>query len=73
MDKVKKTTNNKFGETSLAVQWLRLLASNAEGTGSIAGQGTKITHDLLHSQIIMIFTGEGVERREPAYTVGFGI
>ena len=73
MDKIKKTTNNKFWETSLAVQWLRLHASNAEGAGSIPGQGTKITHDSLQSQIIIIFTGEGVERREPANTVGFGI
>ena len=30
--------------TSLAVQWLRLCASNAGGTGSIPGQGTKIPH-----------------------------
>ena len=28
--------------TTLAVQWLRLRASNAEGTGSIPGRGTKI-------------------------------
>ena len=30
--------------TSLAVQWLRLHASNAGGTGSIPGWGTKIPH-----------------------------
>ena len=30
--------------TSLAVQWLRLCASNAGGAGSIPGQGTKIPH-----------------------------
>ena len=30
--------------TSLAVQWLRLCTSNAEGTGSIPDQGTKIPH-----------------------------
>ena len=30
--------------TSLVVQWLRLQASTAGGTGSIPGQGTKITH-----------------------------
>ena len=30
--------------TSLAVQWLRLSASNAEGTGLIPDQGTKIPH-----------------------------
>ena len=30
--------------TSLAVQWLRLPASTAGGTGSIPGRGTKILH-----------------------------
>ena len=30
--------------TSLAVQWLRLCASTAGGTGSIPVQGTKILH-----------------------------
>ena len=29
---------------SLAVQWLRLCAPSAGGTGSIPGQGTKIPH-----------------------------
>ena len=33
--------NAKVG-TSLVVSWLRLYASNAGGTGSIPGQGTKI-------------------------------
>ena len=28
----------------LMVQWLRLCASNAEGTGSILGWGTEMTH-----------------------------
>ena len=30
--------------TSLVVQWLRLHAANAGGTGSIPGGGTKIPH-----------------------------
>ena len=30
--------------TSLVVQWLRLHASNAGGTGLIPGQGSKIPH-----------------------------
>ena len=30
--------------TSLEVQWLRLCASNAGGTGSIPSQGTKVPH-----------------------------
>ena len=35
--------------TSLAVQWLRLHASNAGGMGSIPGLGTKIP--MLHSMV----------------------
>ena len=35
--------------TSLVVQWLRLCAPNAGGTGSIPGQGTKIPHATRHS------------------------
>ena len=39
------TVSSKFPKgTSLAVQWLRLCASTAGGTGSIPGQGTKILH-----------------------------
>ena len=30
--------------TSLAVQWLRLHASNAGSAGSVSGWGTKISH-----------------------------
>ena len=36
--------------TFLAVQWLRLRASNAGGVGSIPGQGTKILLATWHSQ-----------------------
>ena len=32
------------------VQWLRLCASNGEGTGSIPGRGTKIPHATWRSQ-----------------------
>ena len=32
---------NSFIGTSLVVQWLRLLAPNAQGLGSIPGQGTR--------------------------------
>ena len=32
--------------TSLAVQWLRLRASNAGGAGCTPGRGTKIPHEL---------------------------
>ena len=38
--------------TSLAVQWLRLWASNAGGMGSIPGWGTKIPHPCSQSKII---------------------
>ena len=34
----------------LVVQWLRLHTSNAGGTGSIPGQGTKIVHAAQHGQ-----------------------
>ena len=36
--------------TSLAIQWLRLCASNAGGPGSIPILGTKIPHTVRHSQ-----------------------
>ena len=32
--------------TSQAVQWLRLCAPKAEGTGSVPGQGNKILHAM---------------------------
>ena len=38
-----KKTQKNLG-TSLAVQWLRLLAPSAGHMGSIPGQGTKIPH-----------------------------
>ena len=47
-------TQHYFVGTSLVVQRLRLWAPNAEGLGSIAGQGTKIPHAATktqHSQI----------------------
>ena len=36
--------------TSLAVQWLRLYALNAEGMVSIPGWGTKIMHVMLSGE-----------------------
>ena len=39
-----------WGGTSLAVQWLRLYTSSAEGAGSIPGRGTKIPHAAWHGQ-----------------------
>ena len=36
--------------TSLVVQWLRLYASTAGGTGSIPCQGTKILHVACQGQ-----------------------
>ena len=40
------------GWTSLVVQWLRLQASTAGGTGSIIAQGTGISYTVWHSQKI---------------------
>ena len=42
--------NEKIVGTSLAVQWLRLRASNAGGAGSIPGWGTEILHAVRCSQ-----------------------
>ena len=36
--------------TSLVVQWLRLHASTAGGTGLTPGRGTKIPHAMWRSQ-----------------------
>ena len=36
--------------TCLVVQWLRLSPPNAQGTGSIPGQGTKIPHAAWSGQ-----------------------
>jgi len=33
----------------MAVQWLRLCAPNAGGTGLIPGRGTKIPHATYHA------------------------
>ena len=44
------SSRNKSIGTSLEVQWLRLHASNAGGTCSIPGWGTKIPHAAWHGQ-----------------------
>ena len=36
--------------TFLAVQWLRLCSSTAEGMGVIPGQGTQVPHAVQHEQ-----------------------
>ena len=41
---IQHVVNNRDRGTSLVVQLLRLCTLNAEGTGSIPGQGTKIPH-----------------------------
>ena len=46
---IKRIYKSYWG-TSLAVQWLRLCASNAGGIDSIPGQGTKIPHALRCGQ-----------------------
>ena len=45
-----KVFKNKWIGTSLVVQWLRLCASNAGGTCSIPGGGTKIPHAVWCGQ-----------------------
>ena len=40
----------KYLETFLAGQWSRLLGSNAGGSGSFLGQGTKIPHANRYSK-----------------------
>ena len=39
-----------FWGTFLEVQWLRLCASTAGGTGSTPGRGTAIPHAVRHGQ-----------------------
>ena len=50
--RIKKQVYDMLKETSLVVQWLRLCASNAGGTGLIPGRGTKIPYVMWHSQKI---------------------
>ena len=45
----RQKTNQNFG-TLVMVQWLRLCTSNAGGTGSIPGQGTRIPHGSAKKQ-----------------------
>ena len=45
-----KALEHFYYRTSLAVQWLRLRASTAEGAGSIPSQGPKIPHAKGQSQ-----------------------
>ena len=44
-----------FSEIFLAVQWLRLCASNAGYLGSILGWGNKISHAARHNQKFFFF------------------
>ena len=39
-----RTQRSQRSQTSLAVQWLTLHASTAQGTGLTSGWGTKIPH-----------------------------
>ena len=49
-DKQSSLKMGKIRDTSLVVQWLRLHASNAGGTGLIPVWGTKVPHAVWHSQ-----------------------
>ena len=55
--------------TSLAVHWLRFCASNARGTGSIPGWGTKLPHATVAKknpcELWPVFvSGAGIVRTE---------
>ena len=52
---------NKWG-TSLVVQWLRIHAPNAGGTGSVPGWGIKIPHAAQHGQKIIITKQKQIHR-----------
>ena len=54
-------------QTSLAVQWLRHLASTAGGTGLILGRGIKILHSEWHSQKV-----ERKKKESPGWRCGGG-
>ena len=58
--------------TCLVVQWLRLCTFNAEGIGSIPGQGTKIPHVTWCGQKINFFKKEEMDSRisSPEYQEG---
>ena len=44
----KKIYEKECMRTFLVLQWLRLCASNAGGTDSIPGQGTRLPHTMCH-------------------------
>ena len=44
------SNSKRYVGNSLAIQWLRICASIAEGTVSTPGQGIKIPHAAWHSQ-----------------------
>ena len=57
--------------TSLVVQWLRLCASTAGGTGSIPGQGTKNPEcHLAASQKKIFFFQKWKKEKEPNLNFG---
>ena len=66
-----RLSREKNEGASLLVQWLRLHATSAGGTGSIPGQGTKIPHAACCSQKIRFQKDikkkkkKGKERYEP--------
>ena len=53
-----------LSRASLAVQWLRLCASNAGGTSLIPGQRTKIPHAVWLGQKTKIIQSHSQERVE---------
>ena len=55
--------------TFLLVQWLRLGISNAGGTGSIPGWGTKIPHTMQQGQKIKDYVTHPGVSSEESYSV----
>ena len=55
--------NSPSLRTSLAVQWLKLCASTAGGTGSIPGRGTKIAHATWRDQKKKFFFPNNIKRK----------
>ena len=71
---IKQTKNLQTinaGENFLLVQWLGLCTYTAGGTVSIPGQRTKILQARQCAKFFLkICAREGMEKREPPYTVG---
>ena len=55
-----------MGGSSPVVQWLRLCVSTTGGTGSILGQGTKVSHAMWYGQKKKKSCGNPEEMESPS-------